>query len=271
MGPEHRHTDAGAGDLELGAVEDAAALVLHLHFFGSVAIFQTVADAGDDVEGDLGGEDLGLDGLAFGQGLHLVLQLLQPGLTGTGDGLVGAGHHALDGRELVEGGHRHEGDDGGAVGVGHDAVVLQRVGPVDLGHHQGDAVLQTKGRAIVNVDGPGFFNSRAEFPGHPGADGPQDEIHPVKAVLPGFLHHDLLPTEGDGAPGAAGRSQGAERPHGDLVFLQDLEHFPAHGSRCTENGDVILFHIGKTPFINRRIRRKEHGWRCQSHGCPRPR
>ena len=78
-------------------MEDPAALVLHLHLLGGIAVFQLVADVGDDVQGDLVGEGPAIHRTALCQGRHLRLQLHQAGLARAGDRLIGAGHHGLDG------------------------------------------------------------------------------------------------------------------------------------------------------------------------------
>ena len=68
--------------------------------------------------------------------------------------LVGADNHALDLGKPVQRGDCHERNDGGAVGVGHDAPLalchaLQRI-RVDLRNHQGNALCHPEGRAVVN-------------------------------------------------------------------------------------------------------------------------
>lgn len=63
--------------------------------------------------------------------------------------LVSADHHALDPGRPVQGGDGHEGDDGGAVGVGDDAPLarlhaLHRL-RVDLRDDQGHSFLHPEG------------------------------------------------------------------------------------------------------------------------------
>ena len=65
-----RKPDAGTADTQLGQVHDLPALVLHFHLFAGVALELLAADLGNQVEGDLVGEHLGLVGLAVAQGLH---------------------------------------------------------------------------------------------------------------------------------------------------------------------------------------------------------
>ena len=57
---EHRHAHAGGGELDLG-IEDLLGLDHHLPLFLGVAVLHEDVDMGDDVEGDLLGELLGLD------------------------------------------------------------------------------------------------------------------------------------------------------------------------------------------------------------------
>ena len=97
MGAHDGHAHAGAGDPETGQMQDLASLVLHLHLLGRVAVVFIGTDIGNDVERDLRREGLRFRSASFVQVVQLAGELLQPGLTGTGDRLVGAGHHGLDG------------------------------------------------------------------------------------------------------------------------------------------------------------------------------
>ena len=211
-------------------MEDPAALVLHLHLLGGIAVFQLVADVGDDVQGDLVGEGLALHRTALCQGRHLLLQLHQAGLARAGDRLIGAGHHGLDGRELVDGGHRHQGNDGGAVGVGDNALVVKSVGAVDLGYHQGHVWIQTEAGAVVHKHRAGLYDGGGKLFGHAAAHGAQDEIHALEAAFAGLLNGDVPPLEEDGAARAAGAGQGPQRLYRKIILLQNLEHLAAHGA-----------------------------------------
>ena len=69
--------------------------------------------------------------------------------TGRCPRLISADDHALDARGAVQRRHRHERDDGGAVGVGHDAALpglhaCHRL-RVDLRDHERHALRHAEG------------------------------------------------------------------------------------------------------------------------------
>ena len=73
--------------------------------------------------------------------------------TGSRAYLVSADDHALDANSLVDGSSGHEGDDGGAVGVGDDAALpsLQTANVfwVDLRNDQWHSLCHPEGGAVV--------------------------------------------------------------------------------------------------------------------------
>ena len=223
-------------------MHDLAAFVLQLHFLVGIVIVHTGADVGHHVAGDLAGEDLGLHGLAGGQSVQLFFQLYNTGLAGTGHGLIGAGYHALNGGQLVQGVDGHGGDDGGAVGVGNDAVMLESVLGVDLGHNQRNVGVHTEGGGVVNEDGACLDDIGGKLPGEAAAYGTQYDIHTLEGIGSGFAHDDLFAAEGDSAACAAGRGQRQQGGNGEVALFQNLQHFTAHGTGGAQNGNVIFLH-----------------------------
>ena len=180
---------------------------------------------------------------AAGEGLHLVLQFHKPALPGAGDGLVGAGDHGSDGGDGVDAGDGHAGDDGGAVRVGNDAAVLQRVGAVDLRHDQGHIRLHAEGGTVVDIHRAAAHDGGGEGLGHAALHSAEHVVHALEGVFVGFLHGDLLPAEGNALARAARAGQKPQLGDGDGVLLQNVDHFAADRAGGAENGDLAFFHV----------------------------
>ena len=220
-------------------MENAAALILHFHLLVGVAVLQLIADMGDDIQGNLGGEGAAYGLFPGGKGLHLVFQLHQSCLTCPGYGLIGAGHHGLDGGEPGDTGHGHQRDDGGAVGVRDDALILEGVLAVDLRHHQGDLRVKAESGAVVDIDRTAFDDSGGKLSGHAVFHRAQHKIHALEAALRGLLNGHVLTVELDGASCASGAGKGQQLLYGNVVFLQNLQHLLAYGAGGAENGYIV--------------------------------
>ena len=86
----------------------------------------------------------------------LLVELLDAGPAGAGDGLVGAGDHAAQPGHVVQRLQHRHGGHGRAVRVGDDALGdrVQEVG-VDLGDDERHVRVHAPGRGVVDDDGPG--------------------------------------------------------------------------------------------------------------------
>jgi hypothetical protein len=124
MADEDRHADAGGRDLDL-RVHDLLGLGDHLPFFLGRPVLHELVDMGNDVEGDLLGELLGVPFLTGDiHALGLVPQLIHAVLAGAGHGLVGGDDDALDLCAVMQRLQRHDHLRGGAVGVGDDVLAF---------------------------------------------------------------------------------------------------------------------------------------------------
>jgi len=192
---DNGHPDAGAADLQLRQVHDLPTLVLHLHFLAGVALELLAADLGDQVIRDLVGEDLGLVGFPMAQSLNLVHQLHRAAGAGTGNRLIGGGSHGLDGRNGVQGVHRGDGDNGGAVGVGDDAIVPCYVLGVHFGNDEGHLGVKTEGGGIVHEDRAGLDNGGSEALRNVVFGGTQNNVHTLESLVTGLLNGHVLALE----------------------------------------------------------------------------
>ena len=237
-----RHTDAGAGNVQLRQVHDLPALVLHLHFLAGVALELLAADLGDQVVGDLVGEGLDIHVLTLLQGLDLVFQLRHTGNAGAGNGLVGGGDHALDGGDGIEGIDGGDGDDGGAVGIADDALVVLHILGVDLGNDQGHVGVQTESGGVIHKNRAGLDDGGGKLLGDVVLGGTQDDIHALEGGIAGFPDGHILTPELQGLTGGPGRGQGDQLTHGEIPLFQNSHHLLAHRTGGTKDGNSVLFH-----------------------------
>ena len=223
-------------------MQNLPALVLQLHLLAAVALRVKGANLGDEVVGNLVGEGGTHNRLALGKRLHLLLELAHPAHAGARHGLIGRGRHFDDGREAVDGGHRRGGDDGGAVGIGDEALVPGDVLGVDLGHHERDLGVEPVGAGVVDDDGALRDGVGQELRGHVVFGGAQHDVAAGKGLWRGLLEHELFSPEGQAAAGTACRSQQTQLREGELALLQHPHHLPAHGAGCAQNGNAVFFH-----------------------------
>ena len=143
-------------------MQDLAAFVLHLHFLAGIAVFAKAADLGNNVIGDLILEYLWHRLFAPGNGFHLLHQLQGASCACAGYRLVGGGDHGLNGGKLCQGVDGHQGHDGGAIGIGDDALVPLHILGVDLWDHQGHIWVQTKRAGIIYEHSARCLDSRGK-------------------------------------------------------------------------------------------------------------
>ena len=164
--------------------EDLAGLVDQLALLvGVVVAVREAARLGKRVEGDL----VWVDGrhrlLAVEHRARLAEQLVDRGLAGAGDRLVGRDHEALDPRLVVE---WLQGDDHlhrRAVRVGDDpAVPLDRVG-VDLGDDQRHVVVHAEMAGVVDDDGARLDQLRRPLGADRSARRGEDDVEALDRVL----------------------------------------------------------------------------------------
>ena len=201
-------------------MHDLATLVLHLHFFAGVAQELLAADLGDQVEGDLMGEHLGLIGLALGQRFHLVHQFNGAGSTGAGHSLVSRGGDGADGSDLIECVDGGDGDDSGAVGVGDDTLIPLHILGVHFGNHQGHIGIQAECGRIVHKDAAGLHNGGCELLSDIILGSAQDDVDTLKSLFAGQLDLHILALELQSLAGASGRGQGHQLPYGEIALFQ---------------------------------------------------
>lgn len=111
----------------------------------------------------------------------------------------------------MKGSEAHEGDDGGAVGIGDDVsrVVEGGLG-VDFGDDEGDLWVHAEGRGVIDDDTSGLGGDGAEFFGDATTGGEEGDIDSLEGVFGEFFDDDVFTTEWEGLSGGAGRGEEGE-------------------------------------------------------------
>ena len=183
----------------------------------------------DDVEGDLLGELLRLDRIADEDRAALLEQLVHARLARAGDRLVGAHHHALDRRGIVERLQGHHQLRGRAVGVGDDVarcIAIDRVG-VHFRHDQRHVGVHAVERRVVDHDATGggrlggIFLGRARACREQG-DIPAGEIEMLDVLA---LEHLAGVAEFDFRAGRTRRGDRGDFVAREIALGEDLHHF----------------------------------------------
>mmetsp|Transcript_10224 Transcript_10224/g.21896 ORF Transcript_10224/g.21896 Transcript_10224/m.21896 type:complete len:289 (-) Transcript_10224:43-909(-) len=235
------HADAGGGDLDVLVLPDLVRLLHHLHLLLVVAQLHIhLGVVGEQVEGVLHGEDLGLCGLAVQHVAGLSAQLLHGGSTGTGGSLVGGHHHPLDVCNAVQGGDGHEGNDGGAVGVCDDGSPLAQLDVghglgVHLGNHQGDTLGHAEGGAVVNHHRASSCCNGAQGLADRASSAEQSDVNALEAVLSQLLNSVGVSIKLLLLASGPSRGQQLNVTVGKVALLEHRQELLAHGTSHTHN------------------------------------
>ena len=136
--------------------------------------------------------------------------------------LVSRGVDARDIPGLMQ---RHQGgehDDGGAVGVGDDALMLESIIWIHLGHHQGHIGIHAEGRRVIDQRRTGLEAGSGVFFGDATTDGEEGDVHPFKRAFTELLHGDILTLKGHGFTGGARTGKQAQLINRHFVRLENL-------------------------------------------------
>ena len=208
-----------------------------LHLFPRVAALHELVDVRDDIERDLVIEEARRDGFATGPGECLLPQLVHAADARPRHGLVAGGDHARESAGVVERLERHDGDNGRAVGTGHDTLVTAEGVGIDLWHHEGDRGVHPEGAGLVDHDRARLDRVRRVLPGLGRARREECDVDALEGLGSYLLHSNRLALEGDALAHRPLGGEGAELLHGKLALVENLERGLSHGSRHPDYGN----------------------------------
>src|SRR5215208_2246517 len=123
MADGHGYTDTRGRDGKLRDIHDLPRLMDHLPLFFVVAIVHENIDVWDEIEGDLMRVDARMSSLSVQHLTRLLHELIDRGSTGAGNRLICVHYDAANRIYAVNRRQRHDHLDGGAVGIGNDALM----------------------------------------------------------------------------------------------------------------------------------------------------
>ena len=179
-----------------------------------------------------------------GLALDSVFQILISAEPRAGNRLIGGIDDALDLIEVVQRLEGYHGLDGGAVGVGDDALVPIDILRVYFGNDQRNGFIHAPCAGIIDDNSSRLCRHWSKFQASVAARAEQGNVNvfSIKAGFRQFLH-DIIPAKKcnlfSGAP------LGGEEIivfHGQLALLQNLKELAPYHAGCTNDCNVILFH-----------------------------
>ena len=230
MAAHHGHAHGGSGDFDVVAAQDLAGLFDQLHFlFGVAVLLEHIA-----VRQAVAVDGVGV-GLVARYAVALVFHLLDGFDAGSGDGLVGADHHAFGGVGIVQRLEREYHLDGAAVGVGDDFVLSSELAGVDLRHNKFVVRRHAPRRAVVDDSGTGCGVLGGKLQASVAACAEQSHVcFGCDAVI--HRHHrPVFALEVDRFAHRTGRGHRDQFGDWEVALLEHLEHFGAHQSGGTHD------------------------------------
>ena len=237
MAAEDWHTHCRWRDLDVVVIEDFVGLVDELHFFLGVILFLPNVDVWDEVERDLMLEGFRMDRFTVKDLTRLLGQLADACFASATDSLIGADDDAIDTRFFVEWIERADHEDGGAVWIGDEPLVILRCLTVDFRNDQRNIRFETEGGAVVDDDDALTLRQTAKFTaGRPASE--KRQIHAIEGICGGFFHNVVLALEIDDLASAVFRSQKLQPSVWEIVLIHDLEQFLTDSTGRTDDGNV---------------------------------
>ena len=245
--------DGGGGDADGVVAHDFHGLIYHFHFFAGVAVVAegvAAGDLGDAVEGDGVGEFVAFQvGLAGEDGPGLLVEFVQGGTTGAGDGLVGGDDDAFNCGGGVEGLKYDDHLDGGAVGVCDDAFVFGDVLGVDFGDDEGDFGVHAPSAGIVHDDAAVFGCEGGEFLAGASAGAEEGDVDAFEGVLGEDFDFEFFAFEGQLLAFGAFRGEEFEGGDGEIAIFEGVQHLATDNTCRAGDGDNFSTHgIGSVGF-----------------------
>ncbi len=168
--------------------------------------------------------------------------------------LVGRGDQPADRVLLVDRPERHQRNDGRAVRVGDDALVLEDRLRIHLRHDQRHRRVHAERRGIVDHDRAGARRNRAIVLRDRPAGRKQSDIDVLERVLGQFGDGDVLALEAHGLARRPGRGEELQLRHREMALFQQLQELHPHGTRGANHGNDWQGHRSRTFGLGQRLR-----------------
>ena len=153
----------------------------------------------------------------------LLIHFLRSLDAGTAYGLIGGSVERFNRGQAVDGVDCHQRDDGGAVWIGDDTLMGERILRVDFRNHKWNLRIHTEGTGIIDVSRTGRLDGIHKSLGNIIFGGTQHDIHSLKSRILRFLNGDAAVfLRLDYFSGTAAAGQKAQLLNREIPFLQHL-------------------------------------------------
>ena len=166
---------------------------------------------------------------ALAVSLGLIGELVNALLTGAGNSLIGRNDDTFNACQVIQRLQCHNHNNGRAVRVGNNALVLQDVLGVNLRHNQRHFGVHTEGAGVINNNGTGFHSVRSKFLGNATAC-EQSNINALEGVLGGLLHSICFAHKFNLLACAALGSQQTQFCKWEVSFFNKLQKFSTNST-----------------------------------------
>ena len=178
---------------------------------------------------------------ALAVSLSLVGELVNALFARAGNSLIGRNDNTFNACQVIQRFQCHNHNNGRAVGVSDNALVLQDVFGVNLRHNQRHLGIHTEGAGVVDNNGTSFHSVRSELLGN-AATSEQSDINTLEGVFGSLLYSICFTHKFNLLACAALGSQQTQFCKWEISFFDKLQKFSTNSTGSAQNSNVILFH-----------------------------
>ena len=228
MAAVYRHANGRCRDAHIVVAHDFLCLVNHLHFLFGIEVFLEDINLRQQVEGNLimllegcTGQNVSRYGLACYDIRNLLFELCHSFLAATGYGLIRGDNYTFDFGNIIKRLQCHNHDNGRAVRIGDNALMLGNGFRIDFRHNQRNFRVHAEGTGVIDNHGTGFYSGRRKFLAGT-ATSEQGDIHILEGIHRGFLNGIFLAHKLDFLASTALRSQHFEVSKREIALLNEI-------------------------------------------------
>ena len=237
MGAQHRHAHAGDADAQVGGAHDLAQFARDLDLLAVLAGFEIdLVVVAEDVERVGVGQHAWFEGAVREMGFGRGAQFFHCGRASARRRLIGRSDNAADLGLAVQRPERHGGDDGGAVRIGDDALVLERGRAVDFRYDERHVFVHAEGGGVVDDDGLARRGS-CEFLRGRAAGGEERDVDVLETVGVHQVDANVAALKRRAFAGRAGRGEQLQSRERELAGLKASDHLGADRAGRADDGD----------------------------------
>ena len=233
------NTHSGRSDAHFVIMHNLFGFVDHLHLFFSVEIIQENVNLRNQVKsnGIMLSQGSGRQNMCFhfatlSISLGLVGELVNALLASARNSLVGGNNNTFNASQIIERLQSHNHDNGGAVGVGNNALMLQNILRVNLGHNQRYLRVHTEGAGVIDNHSASLHSVGSKLL-RDAAASKESNINAFKGILGSLLHGIGFAHELNFLACATSGSQKTELCKREVTLFDEFQEFATNSTSST--------------------------------------